>query len=460
MANDDLLPDGIARKDGGYQVGGQHFMDYDSAMSYRNSTQALPGENWLGGSLDSINSYFKGKAAEYETEANYIEAMTPSLQEASTNAAGPFYEKADNFRKKGEIYKALVLYEQAIDATYEVYMMTPKGEKITSPGIFRSPALFRIAEIYFELKDYRKAWEFAEQSLKFNPCPEAMDRSALLEQAKAKRQETHPEETHIKKPFFDKQYAIGGAIGAGAVLILGIITGAGVGNSILPMIVGFAVGYFVSKKIIEKRGRTNRVARTPEQEAAYEKELELKKDIQKNLVEALLAVGSIKQLRKEAEGGYREKRIALLQRAAELGDATAQNELGQIYLNQKTGDTGKAEQAFEKAAEMGDADSQYKLGLMYLDGEGVTVDKAKAAQWLEKALRDVEGDSYNGWRLHDYPVDDEEKGKVYYFLGETYRNGVGGIPRDLQKAKLFFERAQSFGNKDAKQALKELKKLK
>jgi TPR repeat protein len=48
-------------------------------------------------------------------------------------------------------------------------------------------------------------------------------------------------------------------------------------------------------------------------------------------------------------------------------------------------DKAKAAQLYGQAAEQGHADAQYNLGVCYSDGEGVKVDKAKAAQLFRQA---------------------------------------------------------------------------
>ena len=74
-------------------------------------------------------------------------------------------------------------------------------------------------------------------------------------------------------------------------------------------------------------------------------------------------------------------------KAAEQGDAWAQNDLGEMYYN-GTGVAQSYEKAagwYLKAAERGDDCAQYNLGCMYRDGTGVEQSFEKAREWYEKA---------------------------------------------------------------------------
>ena len=74
-------------------------------------------------------------------------------------------------------------------------------------------------------------------------------------------------------------------------------------------------------------------------------------------------------------------------RAAEQGDAEAQDRLAHLY-NYGLGvtqDYAQAAQWYRKAAEQGNADAQFGLGVLYSNGDGVTQDYAQAAIWYRKA---------------------------------------------------------------------------
>jgi hypothetical protein len=75
------------------------------------------------------------------------------------------------------------------------------------------------------------------------------------------------------------------------------------------------------------------------------------------------------------------------EKAAKLGDAKAQCQIGLMYRYGLgiTQDYSKAKKWFEKAAHKGDANAQYNLGVLYHNGQGVAKDYAKAREWYQKA---------------------------------------------------------------------------
>lgn len=111
------------------------------------------------------------------------------------------------------------------------------------------------------------------------------------------------------------------------------------------------------------------------------------KSAQQNCPEGLYLLGScyrygryVKKIWSEA-GDWWEK-------AAKLGHAQAQFELGNFYL---WGDGGRkknydtALEWFRKAAAQNNADAQNAIGRCYYSGWGVEKDKAKAKEWFQKA---------------------------------------------------------------------------
>ncbi len=83
-------------------------------------------------------------------------------------------------------------------------------------------------------------------------------------------------------------------------------------------------------------------------------------------------------------GGWQQHR---LKDRAEAGDAEAQYELGNRYLNGAGGakDPVEAAKWFRKAAEQGNGPASYELGLMYREGAGVPRDGDQAVKWLRVA---------------------------------------------------------------------------
>ncbi|RYG98277.1 MAG: sel1 repeat family protein [Alphaproteobacteria bacterium] len=87
-----------------------------------------------------------------------------------------------------------------------------------------------------------------------------------------------------------------------------------------------------------------------------------------------------------------------LRKAAEQGNAEAQNKLGFMYFRGDgvPQDYAQSMNWFRKAAEQGDADAQHNLGGMYASGNGVPQDYAQATNWYRKAAE--QGDT-NGQML-------------------------------------------------------------
>jgi len=95
-------------------------------------------------------------------------------------------------------------------------------------------------------------------------------------------------------------------------------------------------------------------------------------------------------------------KIASLLKAAEQGDAVAQNNLGVRYHDGEDipQDHAQAAHLFAKAAEQGYARAQKNLGLCYYYGEGVPNNYAKAAHWFEKAAEQGEDTILENAKMH------------------------------------------------------------
>ncbi|WP_176269083.1 tetratricopeptide repeat protein, partial [Salmonella enterica] len=77
-------------------------------------------------------------------------------------------------------------------------------------------------------------------------------------------------------------------------------------------------------------------------------------------------------------------------KAAELGQADAQNILGYFYLNGKRGikrDLQKGVQWYELAAAQGNVDALINLGEIYYSGTQVPLDYARAFEFFERAAK-------------------------------------------------------------------------
>jgi uncharacterized protein len=123
--------------------------------------------------------------------------------------------------------------------------------------------------------------------------------------------------------------------------------------------------------------------------------------------------------------------VAWYRKAADQGDADAQNNLGLMYANGRgvAKDDAQAVAWYRKAADQGDADAQYNLGLNYNKGEGVAKDEAQAVSWYRKAA----DQGYAGAELN---------------LGVMYGKGQG-VQQSYAQAALWFARAAQRGDDTA-----------
>ena len=215
----------------------------------------------------------------------------------------------------------------------------------------------------------------------------------------------------------------------------------------------------------------------------------------------LIAIGTKPYSWKEQDPDY-QKSLEWLRKAAESGDAIAQNNLGYVMYKTlysdkekahgwfikaaeqgnltaqrnlcvnvgfegsglKGWDNTKATEWCRKAAEQGDALAQNYLGQAYNTGNGVTGDHQKAAEWYEKAAAQGNADAqYNLGALYycgnngiaqDYQQAFEWFRKAarqdnvvaQYSLGLMYRHGQG-VPKDYQKAFEWFKKAEMQSHK-------------
>jgi curved DNA-binding protein CbpA len=121
------------------------------------------------------------------------------------------------------------------------------------------------------------------------------------------------------------------------------------------------------------------------------------------------------------------------------GNASAQNQLGQLYENGRRGvpqDYVMAQGWYEKAAVQGNGWAQNQLGQMFADGRGVPQNYEKARQWwAQAAALGVAQAQYN--------------------LGQLYANGRGA-PQDYTMARDWYEKAAAQGNAWAQAQLGQL----
>ena len=83
-----------------------------------------------------------------------------------------------------------------------------------------------------------------------------------------------------------------------------------------------------------------------------------------------------------------QQALAWYKKAANQGDATAQNNVGWMYFTAKAwrGTTNKLRRGIRRRQTKGIVDAQNNLGVMYDEGFGVAQDAKQAAMWYQKRL--------------------------------------------------------------------------
>ena len=150
---------------------------------------------------------------------------------------------------------------------------------------------------------------------------------------------------------------------------------------------------------------------------------------------------------------------------AEKGDASAQTNIGKMYLNGRGvgKDEAEAVRWYRKAAEQGLARAQNNLGLSYRDARGVPQDYAEALAWFRRAADQgfVEAQNNVGVMYrHGWGISQDDAQAAQWFrraadqgsaygevnLGYMYQHGLGGLPRDDEKAVELYRRSAGKGN--------------
>ena len=166
-----------------------------------------------------------------------------------------------------------------------------------------------------------------------------------------------------------------------------------------------------------------------------------------------------------------EKAVEYYEKAAELENAAAQNNLGLCYENGHgvLQDYKEAVKWYRKAAEQGNTVAQYNLGHCYANGIGVPRDYKEAVKWYRKAAEQGDtaaqnnlGGCYANGR--GVPQDYKEAVKWYrkaaeqgdadawYQLGVCYAHGCG-VPQDYEEAVKWYRKAAEQGDADAQNNL-------
>lgn len=131
--------------------------------------------------------------------------------------------------------------------------------------------------------------------------------------------------------------------------------------------------------------------------------------------------------------------IAWYRRAAEKGNAEAQNHLGIVlWLGEGVEvDQKQANQWFRRAADQGEASSQYWLASSYEMGQGgLPTDPAEAVKWYRRAADQGHPESQTS-------------------LGQMYANGTG-VPQDDAEAVRWFKKAAEQNNASGENSLAEM----
>jgi len=156
---------------------------------------------------------------------------------------------------------------------------------------------------------------------------------------------------------------------------------------------------------------------------------------------------------------------------AEIGDAEAQYNLGEMYYNGEgvSQNDKEAVKWYLKAAEQGHAKAQFNLGLMYDIGKGVSQDYKEAVKWYSKAVRQGHAEAQRHLAIcyakgegvpKDYKKAFElfseaaEQGDVgaQACLGWMYYNGLG-VTQNYKEATNWFSRAADLGDAPAQSML-------
>ena len=115
--------------------------------------------------------------------------------------------------------------------------------------------------------------------------------------------------------------------------------------------------------------------------------------------------------------------------------------------NGKTKDYDQAVKWYRKAAEMGNADAQNNLGICYANGQGVTQEYENFV--LAAFFGETDKEALKWYRK----AAEQGHSQAQYNLGLCYYKGRG-VTKDLDKARELWRKAAAQGNQDAKKSLK------
>ena len=137
-------------------------------------------------------------------------------------------------------------------------------------------------------------------------------------------------------------------------------------------------------------------------------------------------------------GDDKEKEVEYLLKAADLGHARAQNELGLCYASGSgvEVDLIEAVKWYKKAADQGDMYAQGNIAMAYYKGEGVTQSYELALEWYKKAANQGHKESqYNLGLIYADDLKEENVVESVRWLSKAESNGIKEATNALEKIR-------------------------
>jgi TPR repeat protein len=169
------------------------------------------------------------------------------------------------------------------------------------------------------------------------------------------------------------------------------------------------------------------------------------------------------QIRGLMKENYQDKNMLETQLLARMGNARAQNALGDFYKKQNQFE--KAFSWYLKSAKQGLPEAQFSLGVSYFNGKGVEEDKREAVEWYKKSAgQGVAEAQYNLGICYEFgegvKKDEREAVEWYkksadqgfaeaqYNLGGCYFDGKG-VKKDERVAVRWYKKSAEQGLSEA-----------
>ena len=137
--------------------------------------------------------------------------------------------------------------------------------------------------------------------------------------------------------------------------------------------------------------------------------------------------------------------------------ADSLNKIGEYYHFGNKGvsvDYKKSREYYLKAVELGSAVAANHLAGLYANGYGVEKNFETAKKWRLKSSQ-LDSSLENKCLNASFPpsslcalvlsATSWERGADSYYLGVFYEHGIEGVKKDLEKAKMYYKRAASYG---------------